>query len=188
MGPAPFTNFFAASAGAAAALVGLLFVAVSLSPQQTVARSAPIDRQAVAGSVFTALLNAFFISLSGLIPAGNLGDSVLVVAVVSIGSSLILGWNVLHAAAPLLQRLRRSVLLAVSIAAYALEVWLGRRMLRSPASTDAYTTLARLLLAIYGLSMIRAWELLGASRHSVTAVLGALADRTASGSPSDRTK
>jgi hypothetical protein len=32
MTPADFSTFFAASAGAAAALVGLLFVSVSLSP------------------------------------------------------------------------------------------------------------------------------------------------------------
>ena len=59
--PAEFTNFFIASAGAGAALVGLLFVAVSLAPEQIVTRGAPVERRAVAGSAFTALINAFFI-------------------------------------------------------------------------------------------------------------------------------
>lgn len=53
MVPADFANFFIASAGAGAALVGLLFVAVSLAPQQIVTRRAPMERQAVAGSAFT---------------------------------------------------------------------------------------------------------------------------------------
>jgi hypothetical protein len=59
--PPEFLNFFTASTGAGAALVGLLFVAVSLAPEQIVTLQAPVERQAVAGSAFTALINAFFI-------------------------------------------------------------------------------------------------------------------------------
>ncbi len=56
--PPEYANFFIASAGAGAALVGLLFVAVSLAPEQIVARRAPVERQAAAGSAFTALITA----------------------------------------------------------------------------------------------------------------------------------
>lgn len=59
MVPPEFANFFIASAGAGAALVGLLFVAISLAPEQIVTRRAPVERQAVAGSAFTSLVNAF---------------------------------------------------------------------------------------------------------------------------------
>src|SRR5205807_9091025 len=64
--PPAFANFFIASASAGAALVGLLFVAVSLTPERMVTRRAPQERQAVAGSAFTALITAFFISLAEL--------------------------------------------------------------------------------------------------------------------------
>src|SRR5258706_4933834 len=73
--PPEFANFFIASAGAGAALVGLLFVAVSIAPEQLVTRRAPMERQAVAGSAFTALMNAFFISLVALIPISTLVHS-----------------------------------------------------------------------------------------------------------------
>src|SRR6266852_5521859 len=63
--PPEFANFFIASASAGAALVGLLFVAVSIAPEQLVTRRAPVERQAVAGSAFTALMNAFFIEERG---------------------------------------------------------------------------------------------------------------------------
>ena len=68
MVPSTFNNFFVASAGAGGALVGLIFVAVSIAPEHIVQASAPVERQAVAASSFTALVNAFFISLGALIP------------------------------------------------------------------------------------------------------------------------
>ena len=42
MVPEDFANFFIASASTGAALVGLLFVAVSLAPEQIVTRRAPV--------------------------------------------------------------------------------------------------------------------------------------------------
>ncbi|HLH63961.1 MAG TPA: hypothetical protein VKV20_19975 [Ktedonobacteraceae bacterium] len=77
MVPPQFANFFVASASAGAALVGLLFVAVSIAPQQTVTRRAPIEQQVVAGGAFTALINAFFLSLVTLIPNFSFGTIIL---------------------------------------------------------------------------------------------------------------
>ena len=66
--PESLTNFYLASAGIGATLVGLIFIAVSIAPERTVQANAPIERQAMAASSFTALLNAFFISLGGFDP------------------------------------------------------------------------------------------------------------------------
>src|SRR5262249_40719098 len=66
-----FTTFFLASAGAGAALVGLLFVAVSVNPGRNAGPSAPPERQAVSASAYTALINALFISLVSLIGADS---------------------------------------------------------------------------------------------------------------------
>ena len=54
MVPEAFHDYFIASTGAGAALVGLLFVAVSIAPERTVMRSAPAERRAVALSAYTA--------------------------------------------------------------------------------------------------------------------------------------
>ena len=48
------------------------FVAVSIAPEQIVSATAPVERRAMAASAFTALLNAFFISLGALVPT-NIG-------------------------------------------------------------------------------------------------------------------
>ncbi len=47
-----FANFFVASTSSGAALVGLLFVAVSIAPEQTVQTNAPLERRAVASGAF----------------------------------------------------------------------------------------------------------------------------------------
>ncbi|SRR5260370_37974197 len=57
MVPEAFHDYFVASTGAGAALGGLLFVAVSIAPERTVMSGAPVDRQAVATSAYTTLLN-----------------------------------------------------------------------------------------------------------------------------------
>jgi hypothetical protein len=57
MPPGDFLGFFVSSVGAGGALVGLLFVAVSLAPERTIAPSAPAHARASALSAFT-LANA----------------------------------------------------------------------------------------------------------------------------------
>ena len=68
MVPQAFAGFFVGSMAASAALVGLLFVAVSIKPERITARGAPPEPQAVAASAYIALVNAYFISLGGSIP------------------------------------------------------------------------------------------------------------------------
>jgi hypothetical protein len=68
MVPQELTNFFTVSAGVGATLIGLIFVAVSIAPERTVMEGAPLERQAVAASAFSALCNAFFISFFALLP------------------------------------------------------------------------------------------------------------------------
>src|SRR5947199_7175513 len=110
-----FANFFIASASAGAALVGLLFVAVSLAPEQIVTRRAPQERQAVAGSAFTALINAFFISLAALIPNVNFGLVVLPVSGFCLLTSLIQAWPLLRGRRGWLNFLRRAFLVVISL-------------------------------------------------------------------------
>src|SRR5437762_10203432 len=85
MVPAAFETFFLASSGASAALIGLLFVAVSIAPERVFGSDAEAVRQAQALSAFTALANAFFISMSSLIPHIQIW---LVVTIVAIPSAM----------------------------------------------------------------------------------------------------
>jgi hypothetical protein len=159
--PAPFANFVAVSTQASAALIGLLFVSVSISPEHIFGPQAPSVRQTVALSAFTALANAFFISFSGLLPPPQLGFFAIALGIVCLSQtlSLVRLW-------PRWQRERRLVrgltIFLVSAGIYSYEIVTGVQLVRTPTDTAALTTLMDLLMGTYGLGLVRAWELLGA--------------------------
>lgn len=192
MVPPAFLTFFAASAGAGAALVGLLFVAVSLAPEQIVTHHAPVERQAVAGSAFTALVNAFFLSLVALIPRVDFGLFVIPIGAVSLLFSLIPAWTLLRVRKGWPSLLRRAALVCASVLLYSLELWNGVGILNNPTQDGYVYALVFVLLGIIFLGLTRAWELLGAQRYGFGGWLNPLrdvqdhpADASASATPAE---
>jgi hypothetical protein len=59
--------------------------------------------------------------------------------------------------------LRGLALFAVSGAVYGYEIAIGLRLWSSSTDTHALTSLLQILLGGYGIGLVRAWELLGAS-------------------------
>src|SRR4029079_4481800 len=93
--PTEFANFFLATAGAGAALIGLLCVAISINPERTFGREARSGRQQVASGAFTALVNAFFISTGALIPHTQVAYLTLIMGGIGLLNSLRLGRELL---------------------------------------------------------------------------------------------
>ena len=178
MVPPAFANFFIASASAGAALVGLLFVAVSLAPEQIVTRQAPQERQAVAGSAFTALINAFFLSLAALIPNINFGLVIVPISGFCLVTSLIQAWPLLRRRKGWLSLLRRAFLVVLSIGLYGLELLNGYQLLTAPSQVGIVYGLVSCLIGAFALGLVRAWELLGAQRYGLLGWLSPLRDLT----------
>ncbi len=84
--PAPYENFLVASTQASAALIGLLFVSVSIAPERVFGGQAEAEKQA--RSAFTALANVFFISFTSLIPHLSIGIVVVVIGAVALNQTL----------------------------------------------------------------------------------------------------
>jgi hypothetical protein len=166
MVPPQFTNFFLASSGAAAALVGLLFVAISVAPEHIVQANAPIERQAMAASSFTALLNAFFISLGALIPV-NTGTLTLIMSALGFINSSVLAWNLLKKRGRWQNVVRRVYLILVSFIIYGYEFYYAILIIKEPNNVGYFYVLAGLLLGVYGIGLTRAWQLLGARRYGL---------------------
>jgi hypothetical protein len=174
MVPEAYTSFMVASAGASAALIGLLFVAVSIDPQRVFGRTALVVRQSQALSAFTALVNAFFISMGGLVPGSNLGILTLVMAVLSLSQTLALLrlWPRWRHERTMVSGL---VLFVLSVGVYGYQLLTAVQLIRKPADTAALTTLLDLILGTYAIGLERAWELLGGPEaRSLTASLRAL--------------
>ena len=175
MTPPELSNFFIASASAGGALLGLLFVAISIAPEQIVTPRAPIERQAVAASTFTALLNAFFVSLAALIP-GSLAWAALTMSSLGLLNSLALGVRLLRHPKSWQNFIRRMFLILVSLIIYGDEFYNALSLTKTPSAVGYAYVLAVLLLTVYGLGLVRAWELLGVQRFGLLTWLNPLYD------------
>ena len=173
MVPPQFVNFFIASTGAGAALVGLLFVAVSIAPEHIVQATAPVERQAMAASSFTALLNAFFVSFAALLPE-NVGYITLVMSLTGLTNSFYLTRNLLKDRPGWQSVVRRIYLILVSYIVYGFEVYYAILLIKEPGNSGNFYGLTALLIAVYGIALLRAWQLLGARRYGLLGWLSPL--------------
>ncbi len=167
MAPSDFTNYFMASTGAGAALVGLLFVAISVAPERFFGHNALPERQVIAASAFSALVNAFFVSLTALIPGMNVGGVATVMgafALIHTAQQMRKLWD-RHIGA--LHLVRRMSVPVSSVVIYGGELANGISLLQHGVSVGPLFTLSILLLVIYGVGLARAWQLLGAPRSGV---------------------
>ena len=156
--------FFAASMGAAATLLGLLFVAVSVAPERTVGSRAPVERQVVAESVFTALINAFLVSMAATVPEINLGSIALPLSAFALLQSLRVGWKLWPrplTARPVVQRLG---LVVVALVIYGIQFRDATLLLNPLAPETSVGNEIAVLFALYVFALGRSWELLGARR------------------------
>jgi hypothetical protein len=164
---ADFVNFFLASAGAGGALIGLLFVAISIDPERTVQRAAKPLSRISASSALTALSNAFFISLAALVPRDNIGYVTLIFGILGMFNTLGLIISLLRDHISPQDRLRGSLLILGALAIYALEIQNGVALARNGHNLDIVSTICVLIIAVYGLGLVRAWELLGAQQQGI---------------------
>ncbi|HEY7419132.1 MAG TPA: hypothetical protein VH593_28375 [Ktedonobacteraceae bacterium] len=175
MVPEAFHDYFVASTGAGAALLGLLFVAISIAPEQTVKDGAPVERQAAASSAYTALLNAFLLSLVALIPQLNIGWAALVLGLIGLANHFILAWNLFrHVQRRWLSLGRRATLILAGVVLYAYELYNAVLLLRTPTNPAPISSLAPLLIGIYALGLARAWQLIGGRHYHLSDLLSSL--------------
>lgn len=156
MVPAANINFFTDSAAAAGALIGLLFVAISLRTDSVFGDDAPTGGRALAGSAFTALVNAFFISIMASIPNVNLGIVVIVLAVLALYTTTKLHRH-------LAQREAQVALLIFSITSYLTQVAGGIWLALRPHQRSLYDALCYVIVSSFAMALLRAWSLLQGS-------------------------
>jgi hypothetical protein len=165
-----YLPFFNASVAASAALIGLLFVSVSVAPERIFGQDADPRRQAQAISAFSALANVFFISMSSLVPGVLIGLVVTAAAAASTVQLLGLIFMVRNYRADLITTIRGGILFLVSAIIYGTELYLGLLLWTRP-STGALAGLLEVLLGAYAIGLGRAWQLLGAPRLGLVTFL-----------------
>jgi hypothetical protein len=152
MVPSTYFTYFAATATGAAALIGLLFVAVSIRDQTIFGPRAVAGGEALAISAFSGLVNTLVVSLLAIIPQDNLGVGAIILAVLTMVSIIRLHTR-LHWA-------RNTIVLSLAIVAYAFQLGFGIVLLITPGDTNAVNNLCYVVFATMIFSLQRAWSLL----------------------------
>lgn len=152
MVPSSYSAFFTAVATGAAALIGLLFVAVSVRDETIFGPKATEGGEALAITAFSGLVNALFIALLALIPQDNLGFGAVILGVLSIYSNLRL-----HSG---LHQARSTILVGAATAAYLVQFGYGIALLVNPHDNNAVNNISYVLFATVVYSLQRAWSLL----------------------------
>jgi hypothetical protein len=152
MVPSAYDAYLTAVATAAAALIGLLFVAVSVRDDTIFGPNAIPGGEALAITAFTGLVNSFVVSLLGLIPKINIGEPAVIMAVISIVAIVRLQRR-LHTG-------RNRIVLAITLLAYAAQFGLGVLLLADSQDSDQLINLSIIIFVTLIVSLQRAWSLL----------------------------
>jgi hypothetical protein len=172
--PASIHDFYLASASVAGALIGLLFVAISVASERLgAADSGAAVHRIRAVAALTAFSNALVVSLFALIPGRKIGPAALVVA---IGGLLFVTASLLS-----LIRLRQvrwgtardALFLVGLVVTFAFQLLEASDLIIKPGNSGAVNVIASLVVVCFLIGIARAWELIGGPSmgigHEVTA-------------------
>jgi hypothetical protein len=164
-----YENFFIASAGASAAILGLLVVAVSVVNADDQNPTTRELRTVLAGSAYVVLVDIFLVSIVAL-TGGSVVFGLASLAMAAIG---------LVATRELIPRARRAgnfsrtsrsrtlnlVFATTSVAGYSVQLGLAVALLADTQSAALQRALVLVIVAFYGSALGRTWEVTGITRR-----------------------
>lgn len=158
MTPESFNEFFAASAGVAGALIGLLFVAISVAQERLTSDHSHRIR---ASAALTAFYNSLTISLFALIPGVELSWTAVVVAALGLLFVAGSGLSLLRVRQSQPVAARDTIFLIGLLATFALQLAWGLELVAHPHNKSTAENIAVLVVVCFLIGIARAWELVG---------------------------
>jgi len=177
--PVSFHDFFGGCATIAGALIGLLFVAISVSPEKLTGDGARAEYQVRAAAAFSALVSTLVIALVALLPGASLGEVSIAVAAAGLAATVALCLLLLREHQ---ERIRRTdvTMLVILLALYGLQLASGMQLDGSPRNVSDVSRQGVLLIGFFLFGIARSWQLVGARDISLTSTVAAVIHRSAS--------
>jgi hypothetical protein len=164
-----YENFFIASSGASAAILGLLFVAVTVANTDDTDVKTRERRTVLAGSAFLALIDAFFVSIVALTGGAiALGCASLMMAIVGLfGTSRLIpkAWRAGNFSRGFPTRKLNLVFASVSAGGFSIQLGLAVALLADDHSSVLQRVLVLVVVGLYGSALGRAWDVMGIGRR-----------------------
>ena len=154
-------EFFAGSAGVAGALIGLLFVAISVAPEGVLGPDASEAHSVRAAAALTAFTNALAVALFGLVPGFDAGDAAMVVAI--FGLLFIAGSLMRVVPAWRAGRIKLSDVsyLVGLLAVFVIQLIVGLGLVRHAGNKGDLQLICVLVIVCCLVGIARSWELVG---------------------------
>ena len=161
-------EFFLASAAVAGTLIGLLFVAISVSRERISGPDASEVHAVGAAAALTAFTNALTVALFGLIPRINVGGVAEVVAI--LGLLFVVAGLIRVIPAWRAKRLRLGdlVFLVGLLAVFVIQLIAGLGLDRHTQDGSDLQTICVLVVVCFLIGIARAWELVGGPNVRLT--------------------
>ncbi len=172
-----YRDLFMAIATTAAALTGLLFVAISVTPSRSSTRGVGVIHEVRAAASLVAFVNALAVSLFGLVPGQNVGYPAVVVGVIGVFFTAAGTRSIFARAARQLHRRRQLGWLTALLVTFGFELSAGIELLIDRRSRSPVALISNLLIASLLIGVARAWELVGRRDTGIIASLAVLVGR-----------
>jgi len=179
--PLSFHDFFTGAATIAGALIGLLFVALSVSSEYLSGDNARTDHQVRAAAAFSALVNTMVIALFALLPGTDLGSVGIILAAIGLGTTLAL----IIALARENRRIGRSDLFMflLLLVLYGLQLANAVRLEQAPHRVSLVVNQGELAVVFFLFGIARAWQLVGAREFGLVSAVASMIHRPADNGP-----
>jgi hypothetical protein len=177
--PVSFHDYFGGCATVAGALIGLLFVAISVSPEKLTGDSARAEHQVRAAAAFSALVSTLVIALVALLPGASLGEAATIVAAAGLATTVALCLLLLREHQEKIRHTDVSMLV-ILLALYGLQLASAMQLDGSPRDVGDVSRQGGLLIGFFLFGIVRSWQLVGARDISLTSTVAAMIHRSAS--------